>query len=104
MARFIIVVFLIISCAVIFGGMHVMASHPSQSLDMEEFFSFGWNAAAGLLCVGVAILTVSWIYQIQHGAQFILSFFLYAWRNSYYGRADRRFTGLFSSLETGISF
>ena len=59
MTRFIIVIILIINCAVIFGGVHVMAGHPGQSLDIEEFFSFGWNAVTGLLCVAAAVLIVA---------------------------------------------
>ena len=104
MTRSIIVILLIVNCAVIFGGVHLMASHPDQSLAIEDYFSFGWNAVAGLVSVSAALLIVSGMYQIQRGTQILLSFFFYAWRNSYYGRAGRRFTRLFSSLETGISF
>ncbi len=104
MTRSIIVILLFVNCAVIFGGVHIMASHPGQSFDIEEFFSFGWNAVAGLLCVAAAVLTVSLICQIQRGAHIILSFCLYAWRNSHYDEGGHNFTGLFSSLEAYRGF
>ena len=104
MTKLIIIILLITTCLGLIGCFHILTMHPDQSLDIEDLFSFGCNVVVGLLCVTAAALIVRSMSQIQFSVQIPLSFFFYAWRNSIYNGAARRFNALFSSLKTETSF